>query len=346
MTNLTKYIKKSFSMLIIWSLFSITFAANTSQQWRDILNQLRADWRSDKEIKNKMEDLWLDTSGYFPSNSTISSTTNSTTNSSTTSHSSSNSTSQQWRDTLNKLRADWRSDKEIKNKMEDLWLDTSGYFPESNNSTNNSTTQEWWDIINELRDDWWKDSEIKIIIKDLWLDVNSYFQSSSNSSSSSSNNGSTYTSRSCKTYTIKYMDNLWVYTSPDLKKTEYFINTDYFKRYIDSKNPQKSGCPVNGWYISAFYTDNSNNSDRYIAPNWKVYFISNQNWSYTSNELGTSKRFSTINELKNYIRDRNPLVWMWENTQSNNQNNNQQNNKNNANNNSNSLTTIWNEIFN
>ena len=85
MTNLTKYIKKSFSMLIIWSLFSITFAANTSQQWRDILNQLRADWRSDKEIKNKMEDLWLD---------------------------------------------------------------TSGYFPESNNSTNNSKTQEWWDIIN------------------------------------------------------------------------------------------------------------------------------------------------------------------------------------------------------
>ena len=313
----------------------MTFAANTSQQWRDIINQLRNDWRTDKEIKATMEDLWFDSSWYFPTNST-----NTTTNYSTTSHNTSNNTSKQWRDILNQLRAEWRTDKEIKDKMEDLWLDTSGYFPNSNNSTNSNTTQEWRDIINELRDEWWKDNEIKIMIKDLWFDANSYFPNSS--SNNESNNGSTYTSRSCKTYNIKYLDNLWVYISPDMKRTEYFINTDYFKRYIDSKNPQKSGCPVNWWYITTFYSDYSNNSDRFVAPNWKVYFITNQNWLYTSSELSIQKRFSSINELKNYIRDRNPLVRMWESSQSNTNSHNNTANKNNSNN----LTTIWNEIFN
>ena len=313
----------------------MTFAANTSKQWRDIINQLRNDWRTDKEIKATMEDLWFDSSWYFPTNST-----NTTTNYSTTSHNTSNNTSKQWRDILNQLRAEWRTDKEIKDKMEDLWLDTSGYFPNSSSSTNSSskTTQEWWDIINELRDEWWKDNEIKIMIKDLWFDANSYFPNSS--SNNGSTNGSTYTSRSCKTYNIKYLDNLWVYISPDMKKTEYFINVDYLKRYIDSKNPQKSGCPSNGWYINTFYSDCSNSPDRYVAPNWKVYYITNQNWLYSSNELSTSIKFSTINGLKSYIYNRNPLAWMWWNTQSTTQTNSQNNN------NSNSLTTIWNNVFN
>jgi len=254
-------------------LSPIVFAATTSQQWRDILNQLRNEWRTDQEIKIMMEDLWLDTSGYFWNNKSTS--TNTTTRNTTVNYNNQNTT-QQWRDILNQLRNEWRTDQEIKIMMEDLWLDTSGYFSNSNNK--------------------------------------------------SSNTESVYTSRSCKVYNIEYIDNLWVYTSSNLKKQEYFINVDYFKRYLDSKNPQKSGCPVNGWYITKFYEDQSNSIDRYVAPNWKVYFITNQNWSYTSNEISKSKSFWTINELKNYIRDRNPLIYMWKYSNQSNSTNKSSNN--------------------
>lgn len=123
-----------------------------------------------------------------------------------------------------------------------------------------------------------------------------------------------YIARSCKKYKIEYLDNLWVYSSPNLKKEEYFINKDYFKRYIDSKNKQINGCPTNVWWISTTYKDTSNSSDRYAAPNGKVYFINGQNWSYSSTqldkELNGAKKFSTINELKYFIRDRNPFINM------------------------------------
>ena len=251
-------LKVSLSSLLIWCLFSISLAATTSQQWRNILNQLRKEWRTDEEIKITMEDLWLDTSWYFPKNNT---TTNSSNNSSTVKYNNNQNTSQQWRNTLNELKKEWRTDEEIKTIMEDLWLDTSWYFPNSNNKSSNTET--------------------------------------------------VYTSRSCKVYNIEYISNLWAYTSPDLKKREYFVNIDYFKRYIDSKNPQQYNCPINEWRINTFYEDKSNSSERYTAPNWKIYFITNQNWLYTSNELSKSKSFWTINELKNYIKDRNPLIYMW-----------------------------------
>jgi len=55
-------------------------------------------------------------------------------------------------------------------------------------------------------------------------------------SNAQSSSDTTYISRNCKVYNIEYISNLQVYTSPNLNKQEYFINTDYFKRYIDSKN--------------------------------------------------------------------------------------------------------------
>ena len=170
-----------------------------------------------------------------------------------------------------------------------------------------ATTQEWWDILNQLRNLWRADNEIKVMMEDLWLDANSYF---SNSKISSSNS---YTSRSCKVYSIKYIDALWAYTSPDLNKKEYFINLDYFKRYVDSKNTQIPSCVSNEWRINTSYTDTSNSTESYTAPNWKMYFIAQKNWLYTSSELSVRRNFSTINELKTYIRDRNPLINMWTN---------------------------------
>jgi uncharacterized protein (DUF1697 family) len=279
-------LKGLFSLLLIWCLFSVTFAA-TTQQWREILNKLRNQWRTDEEIKAAIEDLWYSADEYFPKNSSSTKTTTTYTSSSTNYNS--KGTTQQWRNILNELKKEWRTDEEIKVMMEDLWLDTSWYFPNSSRLW----SSEW-----------------------------------------------VYTSRSCKVYNIQYLDSLEAYTSPDLKKTEYFISSDYLKRYIDSKNPQANNCPINEWRISTFYTDSSNRSDRFIAPNWKIYFISYQNWSYTSNDMSKAKSFWAIYELKNYIRERNPLIRMWNSSGSSKSYSNTSSAANN------SLSNIWNEIFN
>jgi hypothetical protein len=119
-----------------------------------------------------------------------------------------------------------------------------------------------------------------------------------------------YISRSCKPYNIEYIQSLNAYTSPDLKKKEYFVNIDYFKRYVDSKNAQNAECYTNRSWITTSYIDTTNSNNRYIAPNWKIYFISQQNWFYVSNDINSSKNFTTIDELKNYIKKRNPLISM------------------------------------
>lgn len=120
-----------------------------------------------------------------------------------------------------------------------------------------------------------------------------------------------YIARSCKKYKLTYNNSLSVRTSPNLNKNEYFVNTDYFKRYIDSKNAQIQGCPTNDPRISNTYQDTTNRDDKYTAPNGKVYFINNKNWKYQSDELDyPSKLFNTLSEIKYYIRDRNPFIGM------------------------------------
>lgn len=123
-----------------------------------------------------------------------------------------------------------------------------------------------------------------------------------------------YIARSCKKYTIIYSDTLNIYTSPNLNISEFFINKDYLKRYLDSKNRYQSWCPTNIWWITTSYIDRTNSSSRYTAPNGKVYLIVWEEWNYYSNELNrelkTPTSFKTIAELKYYIRDRNPLINM------------------------------------
>jgi len=116
-----------------------------------------------------------------------------------------------------------------------------------------------------------------------------------------------YVSRSCKPYNIQYVESLNAYTSPDLNKSEYFVNVEYFKRYIDSKNAQNAECFIWGWRINSSYVDTYTWNDHVTAPNGKIYFINENNWTFSSNQLNGAKSFSTINEIKTYIKNRNPL---------------------------------------
>ena len=186
-------------------------------------------------------------------------------------------------------------------------------YVNSNNNTNSSDSN---DIIIQGTNDSSKNNDIENLLKELldtaWNDY-SWTQNDTNLDNEilrDISNEEIYISRSCKQYRIEYNQWLWVYTSPDLQKTEYFINKEYLKRYIDSKNPQKDWCPKNSWWISTPYNDNSENTDNYIAPNWKVYFISQQNWYFSSNELDKKRNFDSISSLKYFIRNRNPITWM------------------------------------
>ena len=186
---------------------------------------------------------------------------------------------------------------QIKRAFEDLWYDASEYFQTTYNAA--WTSQIWWNIIADLRNKWRKDNEIKKAMEDLWYNSSPYFTSWTD-----------YISINCNIYKIKHIDDLNVYTSDNLQKKEYFINQEYLKRYIDSKNPQKSGCPTNIWWISKSYSDSSSSTDKFIAPNWKVYFIQKTDGKYTSSELISKRYFSSILDLKYHIRDNNPLIWM------------------------------------
>ena len=123
------HLKSIFSLLLLWNLFSIVFAA-TTQKWREIVDLLEDDWRTEPEIRQALIDLWYNANEYLwvNTNSNIKVITN-------TSSNTNSSTSSVWRNIINNLRKDWRTDEEIKESIRELWYDPSAYFP-SNNSSN------------------------------------------------------------------------------------------------------------------------------------------------------------------------------------------------------------------
>lgn len=181
------------------------------------------------------------------------------------------------------------------------------------NSNDNTTSDNTSFTINKDSKNSNEDDDIQKLLNELlntWNNTTTQNNVERNKDNIKSSDEEIYISRSCKQYRIQYNQSLWVYTSPNLKKTEYFISKEYLKRYIDSKNPQKENCPQNSWWITTSYRDKSESSNNYIAPNWKVYFISQQKWYFTSDELNTKKNFNSISALKYFIRDHNPLIWM------------------------------------
>lgn len=235
-------------------------------------------------------------------------------------------TTQKWLDILQQLEDDGRTNDEIRVAMEDLWYNANEYLWTWESSlkviiADSNTKSTWWDIIDQLEKDWRTDTEIKQAIEDLLTNSSLYISTNNLNSTSYTEftaTSSKYISRSCKPYNIEYISSLNAYTSPDLNKKEYFVSIDYLKRYVDSKNAQNAECYTNRSRITTSYADTNSWTNRYIAPNWKIYFISELNWLYTSNELSSPKSFSTIDELKNYIKTRNPLISMWTTTQAQN----------------------------
>lgn len=209
--------------------------------------------------------------------------------------------------------------------MNDLWYNSDEYLWTWESKIKviiadpiieNTNKNHWWDVIDQLKKDWRTDEEIKQAMEDLGLNSSKYF--TTNNTINYTTSQSKYIARSCKPYNIEYISPLNAYSSPALNKKEYFVNIDYLKRYVDSKNAQNAECYTSRFWITTSYEDVNNSTDRYTAPNWKIYFIIQQDWKYTSYELNSSKYFSTIDELKNYIKKRNPLISMWTNTETQN----------------------------
>ena len=80
---------------------------------------------------------------------------------------------------------------------------------------------------------------------------------------------------------------------------------------IDSKNKAKAWYSNSWSRINKSYLDKSNNTDRYVAPNGKVYnIVTNNNWLYSSKQMQSTRYFNSFNEIKYFIRDHNPLIGM------------------------------------
>lgn len=95
------------------------------------------------------------------------------------------------------------------------------------------------------------------------------------------------------------------YTSPDFKKTEYFIAPAYIERYIDTKNP--GNCSIKSSYATNQKFDNRSEL-RYIAPNGKIYYTDPINNKRSSPEINAYTSFPSLNALRAKIQSSNPMI--------------------------------------
>lgn len=113
----------------------------------------------------------------------------------------------------------------------------------------------------------------------------------------------------CKKYTIIYNEDKKWYTSSNLKVRQYFATRESLIRFIDSKNP--GDC-----HIVSYDDDNEEykelDDNMYIAPNGKVYEISENVGLYTSPTMTIKKEFTSRDALLYYIDKNNPAIEVWD----------------------------------
>ena len=117
---------------------------------------------------------------------------------------------------------------------------------------------------------------------------------------------SDYEAPNGKMYRITYDSSRDMYTSPDFRTTKYFSTLTQLKDHIDLKNPSWSSSSSSSSSTLNYDIDSNRFSAPYTAPNGKVYqiFRTTDN-TYGAYEMKTMKLFSTVPELKAYIKSKN-----------------------------------------
>lgn len=119
----------------------------------------------------------------------------------------------------------------------------------------------------------------------------------------------THIAPNCKKYTIIYSDDKKWYTSSNLKVRQYFATRQSLIKFIDSKNPWDCNIAIY-WDDEEDYQELDDNM--YVAPNGKVYEISETAWIYSSPTMTSKKEFSSKDGLLYYIDKNNPRIEVWD----------------------------------
>lgn len=119
----------------------------------------------------------------------------------------------------------------------------------------------------------------------------------------------THIAPNCKKYTIIYSDEKKWYTSSNLKVRQYFATRQSLIRFIDSKNPWDC-------HVMSYDEDSEDYKDlwdnMYVAPNGKVYEITETAWVYSSPTMSNKKEFSSKDALLFFIDKNNPRIDVWD----------------------------------
>jgi len=120
---------------------------------------------------------------------------------------------------------------------------------------------------------------------------------------------STHTAPNCKEYPITVNTDKWWYTSTKFKKIQYFATREALIRFIDSKNP--GDCKINTYNAIEDYENTD--ETKHVAPNGKVYEITESDWLFSSPTITTSsKKFDNRDALLSYIDRNNPTIEVWD----------------------------------
>jgi len=115
----------------------------------------------------------------------------------------------------------------------------------------------------------------------------------------------------CKEYSIGYDSEQKAYYAPEMMNRYYFVNRESLIRHLDYYNP--GDCHINT-YGSNFWTNNSSDSMKHIAPNGKIYHFVAQYGGFSASEFTSAKYFDSLANIVRYVDLRNPAKEIWKHT--------------------------------
>jgi len=110
-----------------------------------------------------------------------------------------------------------------------------------------------------------------------------------------------YIAPNCKQYHIDYENDRQAYFSEDFRTIQYFVSMDALKTFINKYNPGNSICDT-------VIDNNTNDRERRVAPNGKVYRIKKTASGYSSDDFIYAKTFTNLTDLRKYIDMNNPKL--------------------------------------